>query len=178
MTGFEDEMCRAAAYSLFSSLTSLRAFHFNKTHVPEKLIADISELNLNQQKWLIGRAEHFVTCQLNSAALERQLHELDAQKEEYQLENTFILKGAPRSLMRRLFGMHASEFARRREVLGLQGISIGRPPKCEEAVEHKLWLLWQEQHGIELRQRFIELAEETGQDLHIIWGALKDYIDI
>ena len=178
MTGFEDEMCRAAAYSLFFSLDSLRAFHFTQNHLPDKLIATISELNLNQQKWLIGRAGYYLTLELNASALERQLKELDTQNEEYQLENTFILKGSPRSLMRRLFGMHSSEFARRREILDLQGVSMGRPPKCNEDIEHQLWTLWQEQKGLDPRQRFLTIAEQTSLDLHIIWGALRDYIDI
>ncbi len=178
MNGFEDEMCRAAAHSLFFSLDSLKAFHFSHLNLSDRLIASMAELNLNQQKWLIGRAGYYLKFELNTIALERQLQELDVLQAEYQIENMFILKGSPRSLMRRLFGMHPTEFARRREILDLQGVSIGRPPKCDEAMEHTLWSLWQELEELDPRQRFLALADQTELDLHIIWGALKDYIDI
>ena len=170
-------MCRAAAYSLIASLDSLQSIHFKANNLPDKLIAILSELNLPQQKWLIHRADRYLTLQLDSSALERQLKELENKQEVHELENTCLLLGAPRTLMRRLFGMHASEFTRRREILNLKGNSMGRPPQCDEAMEHKVWLLWQSHEELDIRHRFITTAEEADLDLHMVWGALREYID-
>ena len=115
--------------------------------------------------------------ELDSSALERQLKELENKQELHELENTYLLLGAPRTLMRRLFGMHASEFTRRREILDLKGISMGRPQQCDEAMEHKVWILWQSHEELDIRHRLITVAEETKLDLHMVWRALREYID-
>ena len=109
--------------------------------------------------------------------MERQIKELEDKQEAHELENTYLLLGAPRTLMRRLFGMHASEFTRRREILNLKGISMGRPPQCDEAMEHKVWMLWQSHEELDIRHRLITIAEEANLDLHMVWGALREYID-
>ena len=177
MVNFEDKMCRAAAHSLIASLESLQSIHFKDNNLPDKLISILSELNLSQQKWLIHRAGNYLTLELDPSALERQLKELENKQEVHELENTYLLLGAPRTLMRRLFGMHASEFTRRREILDLKGVSMGRPPQCDEATEHKLWLLWQSHEELDIRHRFITIAEEANLDLHMVWGALREFID-
>jgi len=177
MANFEDKMCRAAAHSLIASLDSLQSIHFKANNLPDKLIAILAELNLPQQKWLIHRAGRYLTLQLDPLALERQIKELEDKKEVHELENTYLLLGAPRTLMRRLFGMHASEFTRRREILNLKGISMGRPPQCDEAMEHKVWMLWQSHEELDIRHRLITIAEEANLDLHMVWGALREHID-
>ena len=157
MANFEDKMCRAAAHSLIASLDSLQSIHFKENNLPDKLMAVLSELNLPQQKWLIRRAGNYLTLVLDPSALERQLKELEDKQEVHELENTYLLLGAPRTLMRRLFGMHASEVTRRREILNLKGISMGRPTQWDETMEHKVWRLWQS------HEKFTNLKRLTAQ---------------
>lgn len=177
MAKFEEQMCRAAAKSLMCSLDSLQSTHFVKNAFPDELIVTLSKLNLTEQTSLVHRARHFMAIALDAPALKRQLNELENQRDEQELEDVFFLQGAPLVLMRRLFGMHASEFSRRRNALKLHGMGSGRPPNCDEKMEHEVWNLWHANQELPERQRFIHLAEETGLDLHIIWSALRQYID-
>ena len=79
--------------------------------------------------------------------------------------------------MRRLFGMHASEFSRRRNILNIRGVGSGRPPLCNEETDHLLWKLWQLYSQLDERERFLKMADQTGLDLHLIWSTLRDHID-
>ena len=96
-------------------------------------------------------AQHYVLININSSALERQIKELENKREERELEDIYLLQGAPLILMRRLFGMHASEFSRRRNILNIRGVGSGRPPLCDEKSEHLVWKLWQ--HYNQLNER-------------------------
>ena len=176
MAKIEDRMCQAAARSLISSLDSLQSDHFENNHLPDELISVISKFNLTQQRSLIRNARKFLSVKLNTSALEHQIAELENSREERELEDTYLLQGAPLVLMRRLFGMHASEFSRRRHALKIQGAGSGRPPQCDESTEHKVWSLWTRFQDIEERERFMKIAEEIGLDLHLIWSALREHI--
>ena len=80
--------------------------------------------------------------------------------------------------MCRLFGMHASKFSRRRNVLNIRGVGSGRPPQCDEESDHLVWKLWQHNKQLGERERFLKIADETSLDLHFIWSALRDHIDV
>ena len=177
MGNFEDEMSRSAAKTLMSSLESLQSIHFTKSELPDNLITLMSKLNLTEQRSLVQCAEHYVVININSSALERQIKELENKREEKELEDIYLLQGAPLVLMRRLFGMHASEFSRRRNILNIRGVGSGRPPLCDEDSEHLTWNLWQIYYQLDERKRFLKIADETGLDLHLIWSALRDHID-
>jgi hypothetical protein len=116
MGNFEDKMCRSAARTLMSSLESLQSIHFKTNTLPDSVITLMSKLNLTEQKSLIQHAQHYFVININTSALERQIKELEDKREERELEDIYLLQGAPLVLMRRLFGMHASEFSRRRNV--------------------------------------------------------------
>lgn len=173
---FEDEMCRSAAKTLISSVDSLQSIHFKRNGLPDKLINLISKLNLTEQSRLISRAQNYLAVSINSEALERQINELEYKREEHELEDTYLLHGAPLALMRRLFGMHASEFSRRRSILNIRGAGSGRPLQCSEETEHLVWKIWQQNTSEEERKRFLKIADNTGLDLHLIWSALRDHI--
>ncbi len=174
---FEEKMCRSAAKTLMSSLESLQSIHFKTNKLPDNLITIMSKLNLTEQTSLVQHAQQYVVISINSFALERQIKELEDQREEKELEDIYLLQGAPLTLMRRLFGMHASEFSRRRNVLNIRGVGSGRPPLCEEKSEHLAWELWLHYHQLGERERFLKIAEETNLDLHLIWAALREHID-
>ena len=177
MANFQDKMCRSAATTLMSSLESLQSIHFETNKLSDELLTTLSKLNLTEQKSLIDRARYFLNIDLDEEALKRQLKELEDTREEHELEDTYLFHGAPLVLMRRLFGMHASEFSRRRNILNIQGSGSGRPPLCNEETDHLVWKLWQQHNQLEERQRFIKMADETNLDLHLIWSALRDHIE-
>jgi len=170
-------MCRSAAKTLISSLDSLQSIHFKNNGLPDKLITLISKLNLTEQSCLIRSAQKYLAISINSDALERQINELESKREEQELEDTYLLQGAPLVLMRRLFGMHASEFSRRRSILNIRGAGNGRPPQCSEETEHQVWKIWQQNLKDGERERFLKIADTTGLDLHLIWSALRDHIE-
>lgn len=177
MANFEDRMCYSAAKTLMSSLDSLHSIHFEHGVIPDELITAMSKLNLNQQKALAERARYFIDVAIDSNALKRQLYELEESREERELEDTYLLHGAPLILMRRLFGIHASEFSRRRSILNIRGAGSGRPPLCDEETDHLVWELWLHHKQLDERERFLKIADETRLDLHLIWSALRDHID-
>jgi hypothetical protein len=177
MKNFEDIMSRSAARTLLSSLESLQSIHFKTIMLPDNLITLMSKLNLTEQKALVQSAQYYVAININPSALERQIKELEDKREERELEDTYLLQGAPLKLMRRLFGMHASEFSRRRNVLNIRGEGSGRPPLCGEEPEHLAWKLWQHYKELNERERFLKIADETTLDLHLIWSALRNHID-
>ncbi len=177
MRNFENKMSQAAVKTLVTSLSCLHADHFDTNRVSDKLIAVMAKLNLTEQHALVDRAKHFMEIKIDENALQRQLIELESLREGQELEDTFLLQGAPLVLMRRLFGMHASEFSRRRNSLHIKGVSSGRPPQCDEQTEHAVWQCWQNNHHLDDRKRFLAVAESTEVDLHIIWSALRDHID-
>lgn len=177
MGNFEDQMSRSAAKTLMSSLESLQSIHFKTNSLSDNLITIMSKLNLTEQKSLVQHAQHYVVISINSTALERQIKELENKREERELEDIYLLQGAPLILMRRLFGMHASEFSRRRNILNIRGVGSGRPPLCDEKSEHLTWKLWQHYNQLNERERFLKIADETSLDLHLIWSALRDHID-
>ena len=176
MGNFEEKMCHAAAIELLSSLDSLQSIHFKKNTVPDNLITVMSKFNLTEQTSLAQRAHNFLAISIDSNALERQIKELENQRDNQELEDIYFLQGAPLALMRRLFGMHASEFSRRRSVLNIKGEGSGRPALCDAHTEHTIWAFWQEYHDDDERLRFLKIAEQTNLDLHLIWSALREHI--
>ncbi|MGS2722150.1 STY4526/YPO1902 family pathogenicity island replication protein [Porticoccus sp. GXU_MW_L64] len=177
MAYFEDKMCESAAHFLVATSENLIADHFKGNALTDELICKLSQLSLSQQKSLVQRAKNFLNISIDTPALKKQLYELDLKREEKELEDIYMLMGAPLILMRRLFGMHAAEFSRRRCALKIQGSGSGRPRNCEEEIDHQLWQLWKTHHELDERERFMTIAEESGLDLHIVWSSLRDYID-
>jgi len=177
MANFEDKMCRSAAKTLMSSLESLHSIHFETQKISDELLTTLSKLNLTEQKSLINRARYFLKVGVDEKALTRQLKELEDKREERELEDLYLFHGAPLVLMRRLFGMHASEFSRRRNILNIRGAGSGRPPLCDEETDHLVWKTWLHHKQLDERERFLKIADETSLDLHLIWSALRDHID-
>ena len=114
---------------------------------------------------------------VDEKALTSQLKELEDKREDRELEDIYLFHGAPLVLMRRLFGMHASEFSRRRNILNIRGAGSGRPPLCDEETDHLVWKLWLHHKQLDERERFLKIADETNLDLHLIWSALREHID-
>ena len=176
MPSVKNTLSRAAASSLVRTLQVDGYTLIQQALVPNELVSALCGLNLNEQEALVARAHYFLEVSINAPALQRQVIELETQRENYELENTFLLMGAPLRLMRRLFGMHASEFSRRRQALHVNW-GNGRPPLCSEGVDHRLWQLWKDYEHMAERDRFLAVADSSGLDLHQIWASLRPVID-
>lgn len=177
MANVKDKMCSAAAKTLVFSLDTLLSLHFDNSEVSDEILTELSHLNLTQQSSLVRRANIFLSVSIDEIALKKLLSDLEELRLEQELEEAYLLLGAPLMLMRRLFGMHATEFSRRRSVLKIQGTGSGRPKRCTEAIEHKVWHLWHENKELYERKRFLLIARKTGYDLHLIWSVLREHID-
>lgn len=180
MTNISKVILESAAKTMITHINTISETRKNSSSciVSDKQVEMILHLNLTQQSSLIKRAGHYLKLELDKEALDKQLLEIDKRNKEREIENQFLLLGAPLILMRRLFGMHASDFSRRRNGLYIRGSGSGRPINCEERMERTLWQHWKEfDDAIDERARFLRLSELTNLDLHIIWNALRPYID-
>lgn len=171
------QLCEAAAEWLVRLLESDYLKMIDAMPLDDQELLRLSKLTLNQQRYLIHHADELLNITIETNGLRRRLDELIAMDAIRELEDEFLLMGAPHVLMRRLFGMHASEFSGRRQLLNLGGSATGRPKACSEQTEHKIWHQWQIHQSLEERERFKAVAIATDEDLHTIWHALRNHID-
>lgn len=177
MTSLQEKLCTAAAERLVGALESDYLTSADGVALTDEALLRLSQLTLNQQRYLIHHASHFLNIRIEPKILLRKLNDIESLSKTREMEDECLLLGAPLVLMRRLFGMHASEFSRRRQMLNIGGHATGRPKECDEDTEHLLWHQWQIHQDLEERQRFMTVAETTGVDLHVVWQALKHHID-
>lgn len=177
MPSIEENLSRAAAKKLISSLDQVNSENFEQVKMPENLIACLALLNFTQQHSLIKKANEFITITVDVPALEMQLELIEKTKEQRELIDDYLLRGAPRDLMRRLFGIHSQEFSRRRTSLGLAGISKGRPSKRDEALDLEIWSNWKKYDYQDEKTRFLTLSKLMALDLHIIWSSLREHLE-
>lgn len=177
MTSHEDQLCTAAATKLIALLET--SYLSSKPLVPlssDELI-QLSNLTLSEQQRLIESASRFLNVAIDAQRLRRELQQLEQLNDTRELEDAHLTMGAPLGLMRRLFGMYAVEFSRRRRLLGIGGEGNGRPKQCDVATEDLIWRTWKRHPELEERQRFLKVAEATQIDLHLIWSTLRDHVD-
>ncbi|MBB6521882.1 STY4526/YPO1902 family pathogenicity island replication protein [Pseudoteredinibacter isoporae] len=176
MPKIHKNLCRAAAQSLFTAIESPRATPQDLDPLKHHEQLYLSNLTFGQQKYLVEKADQFVKISLDIEALRQKLSEVKNMESLRDLEDTYLLLGAPLCMMRRLFGLHAAEFSHRRKLLGIAGSSNGRPRQCGEDTEHIVWKLWVQHQDLDERARFLKIAEVTDLDLHQIWSALREHL--
>jgi hypothetical protein len=162
-----------AAVSLLAILGQNNPAEIESLGLHDDLLLRLVSLRPIERELLIKNAAHFLTLELDIRALERLLNLLDRRRAERDLEDEFLLLGAPLTLMRRLFGMHAAEFSLRRRQLKMAGQGNGRPPCIDEATEYCVWKFWHACRNLDERQRLLKTAELSNQDLSVVWTALK-----
>lgn len=177
MYDVEKDLCSAVVRALLLEIETYSLGSSSFLSLLEQDILSLSSLDISQQKLLIKNAFNYVEININIESLRFRLNEIANQKEYRELEDTFLVLGAPLCLMRRLFGIHASEFSNRRRILNLAGNNSGRPRRVEESTEHYIWKVWIEHSNLDQRERLLKVSDETGTDLHTIWNALKEHMD-
>ncbi len=176
MSRTHKQLCKAAAQTLLIEIERSYTSPQPLTALTNNEQFFLSNLTLGQQKFLVEKAEQFMHIQLDLDNLRLKLKEIRELEDLKELENKHLLLGAPLCLMRRLFGLHAAEFSHRRKLLNIGGTSNGRPKHCDEHTEHAIWKSWDSLENIDERYRFVQVAENTGLDLHQVWVALKDHL--
>ena len=177
MLSIEKQLCEAAAERLVRLLESDTLAIMDTVALEDQELLRLSKLTLSQQRYLIRHADELLSITIEARGLRRRLKELESINALREIEDRFLSMGAPHVLMRRLFGMHASEFSGRRQLLNLGGTATGRPKACSEQTEHLIWHQWRKHSDLDERDRFIAVVQTTGEDLHTIWHALRDHID-
>lgn len=177
MASIFNQLCSGAGESLMRLLESSYLTIHEALSLDEDELLQLSQLSLAQQRHLIHHAHRYLRVTIDEQALRRTLQDLNASKVNHELENEYLLLGATLRMMRDLFGMHASEFSRRRQLLGMGGQDIGRPKQCTEKTEHIIWHQWQAHDHLGDRERFLTVAEKTGESLQTIWRAVQPYRD-
>ncbi|WP_271271815.1 STY4526/YPO1902 family pathogenicity island replication protein [Aliamphritea hakodatensis] len=176
MSRTHKHLCQAAAQSLLIEIERSYTAPDELTSLSNNEQFFLSSLTLGQQRFLVEKAEQYIFIQLDIDSLRQKIEEVRELEELRRLEDNYLLLGAPLCLMRRLFGLHAAEFSHRRKLLNIGGTSNGRPRQCDESTEHIIWAKWNTLSGIDERHKFLQVAEETGVDLHQIWAALKEHL--
>lgn len=176
MSRTHKQLCKAAAQTLLVELEHSYTAPQNLMSLSNNDLFFLANLTYGQQKFLTEKAEQFMQIRVDLDSLRLKMQEIRELEELKELEDNYLLLGAPLCLMRRLFGLHAAEFSHRRKLLNIGGTSNGRPRQCDEPTEHIIWKKWNELKDVNERHKFLRVAKETGVDLHQIWSALKDHL--
>lgn len=132
-----------------------------------RVIDDFSGKDIQVLKEL---SEFYISpdAKFNAKGFEGAVDVLVNRRSEDKLKDIALKMGACSSMMRSLFGMHATECAERRSVLNIVS-KTGRarlPSDIEKKAIHKSWNECKDLRESEL---FITISEKTGIPLNIIW---------
>jgi hypothetical protein len=100
--------------------------------------------------------------------LQRLLERLECGRHEDARIAALIHLGAPRGMMRALFGLSNREFHLRRRLSGCRQ-KVGRPPVPTEAQSGRIWQSWLAHRRLGLSERYLATARATGLSLNLIW---------
>lgn len=166
------ELYSDAAQILFRKLTTDPHFEAECLGLDDETVSLLVSLDFNDQVSLIKSAEKYLNLAINAEALRSQLRKVENLRRDRETEDYYLIKYAPYRLMNQLFGMHATEFSLRRKRLGIDGKS-GRPLLCDEQTDSLIWELWQQHKDLDLKSRYIKVAELSNQNIDTIWASLQ-----
>ena len=170
----EGEICQKAMEGFLKGIGAARLQSVDQIKIKGDVLLKLLSLTVVEREALVDVANQFVKVDIDIEALDRQLNHICNHANGDKLENEFLMLGAPVSMMRELFGMHATEFSQRRNALGLKGENRGRP-KVNNDAELAIWDIWYQLRDVELRERYLKAAELTGENLLSVWTAVKKY---
>ncbi len=163
----------ALAASLFHQIPNEKNRHCPKIGMNDELASRLTSLSLSELRALTLKAERFLTIRIDKPVLEQILLEVANDDDNSELQDQFLYHYATNTMMREFFGMHTTEFCARRKLLGLAGKGQHRPQYCDEETEIRIWKQFQRFGHLDIRQRYLKVAEITGQPLNIVWPAIQ-----
>lgn len=166
------ELYSDAAEILFRKLATDHHFEADSLGLDDETVGLLVALDFNDQASLIKDAEKYLNLSIDVEALRKQLRKVESLRQDRETEDYYLIKYAPYRLMNQLFGMHATEFSQRRKRLGIDGKS-GRPVLCDEQTDNLIWELWQHHKNLDLKSRYIKVAELSNQNIDTIWTSLQ-----
>lgn len=120
-------------------------------------------------------ATHFMDFRVDHDVFRRVLARLTAERKVEQLQDALLRAGAPLAMMHQYWGMTTHDCASRRRILGIE-TQIGRPQRLSDEELERLWHLWAELADVEdERERYLELAERSGQSLTLLWPVVEGW---
>lgn len=173
---------KAIAEYTLKGLTKLASDGDYSTLESMGLTRDIAQrlvrLTLGELEQLLSLCQvgNLVSVAINSRSLEQLLHRIDEYARLDQLQDEFLIKGASAVMMRKLFGLQDDFITNRKQILGLRS-PIGRPHRPPETVLLHILNRWddlaRQPAFADERQRFLQLAEETGESLAALWNVIE-----
>ncbi len=163
----------ALAVSLFQQIPSEGNQHCPKIGINGELASLLTSLTLSELHSVALKAERFLTVRIDKPVLEQALLEVASEDDNIELQDQFLYDYATNRMMREFFGMHTTEFSARRKIMGLAGKGQHRPQYCDEETEILIWKQFQRYDHLDIRQRYLKVAEVTGQPLNIVWPAIQ-----
>lgn len=125
------------------------------------------------------------TVSVNSEVLRRLLSQAQDVEKEIATVDRMLRLGASTEMVSRFHGLTHQEIALRREVLGLPKRK-GRHPVLDEQQDVELWRRWTAisrssqidlESEVSLLDAAMDLAEEMGLPLSVIWATIKSWVD-
>ena len=161
-----------AAQLLFRKINTDHHFEAGSLGLDDEMVSLLIALDFNDQVSLIKDAAKYLNLSINAEALRKQLRKVESLRRDREAEDYYLIKYAPYKLMNQLFGLHATEFSQRRKRLGIDGKS-GRPVLCDEQTDSLIWELWKRHGNLDLKSRYIKVAELSNQNIDTIWASLQ-----
>jgi hypothetical protein len=156
-------------------LTALRGVGFEPDDIP-----DIEGMSIADLQALSAARRSAVSVKLDRTAWSWHLKWVRHLRARERLSMALIRADAPKAMMAALFGMNDTDYARRRDALGIRSYAEGgRPPAASRTSEQKLWDLWvrlaRPEHPRQLCADafWIPFATEAGVSLRTAWNIVQ-----
>lgn len=167
--------CAVFTASILNIGTTTKNKSFFTFDVPDELVSRLSNMSLSDLRAIAKHSSRFITVRIDPPELDAAMHLVANDSENAELQDQLILHKATATMMRKFFGMHTTEFCARRKRLGLTHEGQHRPLIFDEDTEALVWKEFQQLHHLEIRHRYLKVAENTGLPLNAIWSVIQKY---
>jgi hypothetical protein len=135
-------------------------------------IRSMERLTLKALGHLSRLSAHFLRVEVDHETYRAMISRVTEESESEGTQDALLRAGAPRALMAQMYGWSALQYAHRRRLLGIVGIS-GRPPQPTEAEEAMVWRHWRLNATAPLAQRYLRAATASGVTVAIVHSLVR-----